>query len=204
MSNSTIVSICNFSIGPEFKPGLFPNDYIIPAATEDKLGIVVIGDAWTDIPLLDRKTIRVPILSGELARSIVEDWKIAQLRIGPNAQPGVFYVDGAYSEDTILDNCQEQLNIARVQHTGWANRLVQMADDLWQMKPIHSQISSTMINAARYLKIEDRVWMKSAKPEDTVRCPSCTSIVPAAAVVCGICHVVLNAEEYKSLTFAKR
>lgn len=85
MSNSTIVSVCNFPIGPEFKPGLFPNDYVIPAASEDKLGIVVISDAWTDVPLLDRKTIRVPILSAEVARSIVEDWKIAQLQIGPDA-----------------------------------------------------------------------------------------------------------------------
>jgi len=202
LSNATIVSICNFSIGPEFKPGLFPNDYVIPTATEDKLGIVVVSDAWTDVPLLDRKSMRVTIPAVEVARAIVEDWKIAQLQIGPNAQPGVFYVEGAHSEDTILDNFDHLIAKARTEHIEWANRLVRMADDLWQIKPVHRQISRTMINACKYLKV-DRVWTKSAKPEDTTRCPACAATIPSNVIVCQFCHVILNEEEYSKFTFAK-
>lgn len=202
MSNATIVSVCNFSIGPEFKPGLFPNDYVIPAATEDKLGLAVIGDGYVDVPQLDRKSIRMIVIAAEIARSIVEDWKIAQLQIGPGAQPGLFYVDGAHSEDTILDTCEDKLEKARNEHTEWANRLVKMGDDLWQLKPSHRQISRTMISAAIYLHV-DRVWTKSSKPTDTVICPACTSRVPTGAAVCLQCKVILDPEKYAQFEFAR-
>lgn len=203
MSNSTIVSLYPSPIGPEFKPGLNPNDFVIPAATEETLGILVIPDGWTDIPMLDYKTLRVAVPSAEIARSVVEDWKSAQLCVnGVDAAPGLFYVDGPHSEDSILDNFDSLISHARNMHTGWAQALVRMADDLWEIKPVRRQISKSMVNAAKYLKL-DRAWTKNARPEDTVRCPSCTSLVPAESVVCQYCKVVLDAEAYSRLTFAR-
>lgn len=204
MSKATIVSICNFPIGPEFKPGLFPNDYIVPAATEDRLGIVVISDAWTDVPQLDRKSIRITILAAEVARSIVEDWKTAQLQIGPGSQPGLFYLDGEHTEDEILEDEGGQILLmkARTEHTEWANRLVKMADDLWQLKPSYRQISRTMISAAKFLNL-DRQWMKSAKPTDTVVCPACTSRVPTGAAVCLHCKAIIDPVKYAQFEFAR-
>lgn len=200
---ATIVSVCNFPIGPEYKPGLFPNDYVIPAATEDNLGIVVVTDGWTDVPQLDRKSIRIVVPAAEIARSIVQDWKVAQLQIGPGAQPGLFYVEGAYSEDEILDNCEEMLRVARSEHIEWARRLVKMADDLWALKPMHVQISAGMINAANYLKL-DRVWTRTPSPEDSRNCPSCTTKLPAATVVCPQCNVILDEDKYQNFKFAGR
>lgn len=203
MSNSTVVSLCNFPIGPEFKPGLFPNDYVIPAATEDTLGLLVVSDGFTDIPQLDHKSIRMTISSEEIAKAIVDDWKSAQLQVGPGAAPGLFFVEGKQDEETIRKKHAPAIAKAKAEHTVWAQRLLKMADDLWQLKPVHRQIASTMINAAKYLK-EDRVWMKSARPEDTIRCPGCTAIVPAAAAVCQHCSAILDDKKYQQLTFASR
>jgi len=202
MSKCTVVSICNFSIGPEFKPGLFPNDFVIPAASEESLALLVIEDGWTDVPLLDRKSMRVPVLSAEIARAVVEDWKSAQLQIGLGSQPGLFYVDGEHDEDDILEGCEDLLVKARNEHTEWTNRLVKMADDLWYMKQSHRQISRTMIHAARYLHV-DRAWTKSSRPDDTVICPACTSRVPAGAAVCLQCRAIIDAEKYSQFEFAK-
>jgi hypothetical protein len=202
MGQATIVSVCNFPIGPEFKPGLFPNDYIIPAAEEGGLGIIIISDAFTDIPQLDRKNIRVTVPAAEVARSLVEDWKSAQLMIGPGAQPGLFYVDGALSEDEIIDELSNEINKARDEHTEWAQRLVKMADDLWAIKPLFVQISAGMIYAAKYLHV-DRVWTQNVRPEQSMVCPSCNSRISSLTVVCPHCSVILNEEKHAQFNYAK-
>lgn len=202
MSHATIVSVCNFPIGPEFKPGLFPNDYVIPAATDEGLGIVVVSDGWTDIPQLDRKTIRVPVPAAEIARSIVEDWKIAQLEIGAGAQPGLFYVDGALSEDEIVDELEAELNKARTEHSAWCRKLIKMADDLWAIRPITIQISASMVNAAKFLNV-DRAWLRNTLVEEITVCPSCTTKLITGTVVCPNCRVILDKDKYAELEFAK-
>lgn len=201
MGNATIISVCNFKIGPEFKPGLFPNDYVVPAATPENLGLVVVSDGWTDIPQLDRRSIRIAVPAAEIARSIVQDWKVAQLEIGPGAQPGLFYVDGALSEDEVMDELDAEVKNARVEHSNWCRKLVKMGDDLWAIRPITIQISASMINAAKYLNV-DRVWLRNTVVEDITVCPACTTKLITGTVVCPNCRVIIDKDRYSELEFA--
>lgn len=204
MSKATVVSVCNYPIGPEFKPGLHPSDYSIPAAeNEDTPAVLVIEDGFHDIHLLDYKTMRVTVPSAEIARAVVEDYKIAQLQIADNALPGLFYVDGEYEPIEAVNEFPKLVGNARVQHRNWCNRLVKMADDLWQLSKRHRHISTTMINAASYLKLE-REWSKEHMPEDLAKCPGCASLVPAEAAVCRFCTTIINKAAYSNLTFAEK
>ncbi len=199
MGKATVVSICNFPIGPEFKPGLHPSDYSIPAAKDGIPSVLVINDAFHDVPLLNYKTIRVNVPAEEIARAVCEDWKIAQLQTAVGAMPGVFYVSGEYDGEDILATFPEHIQKARTEHNNWCNRLVKMADDLWQLKRSHRHIATTMINAAKYLNLENREWASDFKAEDTIRCPGCREFVDSEAAICRHCKTIINMELYESL-----
>lgn len=200
MAKASVVSVCNFPIGPEFKPGLHPSDYVVPAAKdEDTPGVLVIEDGFHDIPLLDYKTMRIVVPAAEIARAVSEDYKIAQLQIAVDASPGVFHVDGEHEPEDIGSEFPTLVQTAKIFHRNWANRLVKMADDLWQMKRSHRNIATTMINAALYLKL-DREWSKEHKPEDLKKCIGCGSLVDAEAAICRFCRTVVNPKAYELLT----
>lgn len=204
MSKATVVSVCNYPIGPEFKPGLHPSDYTVPAAeSEDNPGVLVIADGFHDIHMLDYKTMRVTVPGEEIARAVVEDYKSAQLQLSPNAAPGVFHVGGEYESglDAAAD-FPELYNNAKTFHRNWCNNLVKMADDLWHLKRSHRHIATTMINAALYLKL-DREWSRTYKPEQLIACPACASMISSEAAICKVCRTVTNKVAYAELQLAE-
>lgn len=195
---ATVVSVCNFPIGPEFKPQLNPAHFSVPAATEDDLGILVVKDVLQYIPQLDYKTIVVGVPDKELANSIVEDWVGGQLQITAEARPGIFYVDGEYDSDEIKDEYDERLQSVVNAHTNWCQALLRMADDLWQVKKQHRHISSSMINAASYLQAE-REWTRAPRPEDFKKCPACRIQLDQDAIICKGCRVIIDKAQFAAL-----
>lgn len=201
---ATVVSLYNGEIGPEYKPGVHADNwFVVPAATEDELGILLVRDGWHDVPLLDYKSTRMTIPAHELARSICEDWKTAQVMASDQAMPGVFYVHGKHNDESIKEDHEELIATAKEQHILWCTRLVKMADDLWQVSRQHRHIATTMINAAKYLG-QEREWAKDFKPVQTSKCVACLSILDYGAIICKHCGVIADKERFAELELVRR
>lgn len=199
MSESTVVSVCNFDIGPEHKPQLNPAHYLVPAATDDKLGILVITDPLQYIPQLDHKVLVVTVPSNEIAKSVVEDWVNGQLKIsGADVRPGIFWVKGEQDSDSIKTDFADELRSAYLSHGKWCRELLKMADDLWTEFRKYRHISTSMINAAKYLNAE-REWIKTPEPLDMVKCPACRTILDSDAIICKVCRTVVNKARFSEL-----
>lgn len=201
---ATVVSLYNDDIGPEHKPGVHPDNwFVVPAATEDELGILVVRDGWHDVPLLDYKTTRMSIPAHEIARAISEDWKVAQVMADGVAMPGVFHVHGEHDDESVKDDFSNKIDIAKEQHIHWCTRLIKMADDLWQVSRQHRHIATTMINAAKFLK-QEREWASDFKPVETTKCIACLSILDYGAIVCKHCGVIVDKDRFAELDLVRR
>lgn len=206
MSTATVVSVCNYPVGPEFKPGLFPRTYEIPAATghfTDSFvpGVLIIEDGFHDIPQLDYKTIRVTVPAIEIARSVVNDYCTAQLQVSEVALPGMFALDSGYQASEVVVMFENELGAALERHTAWCRNLVKMGDDLWNISKQSRHISTTMRNAAKFLQLQ-REWLSDATPIMTAKCPACFSIIEQGASICKHCHAVLDKERAAQFSLA--
>jgi hypothetical protein len=200
---ASVVNLTPFLI-TENKPGLYPGHFQIPPAEKDKMSILHVQDSVFHVYLdMDRGSMTVPVPALKVAESIVADFKSAKLVTSPGeAEPGIFAVNGHVTQKEVETKYAEELKEQRrVQHN-WFSALVHQADDDWSRYKQHRMISDTQRFAAKLLGL-DREWNLTTIIENIGKCPACTSVVPASAVVCPACRCILNAEAYKKLTFAK-
>jgi hypothetical protein len=201
MSKATVVSVCNFDIGPEYKPQLSPSHFFVPAAKPNGIAVMSFDDPIQYIPTLDYKTIVVPVPAKEVAKSIVEDWVTAQLKVENGARPGLFWVEGEYEVEDIISEYPAEVSKAFADHKQWCELLMKMGDDLWQEFRKHRHITSSMINAAAFLG-EDREWSKVRKNSDFVKCPACKSLIENDASVCKVCRTIVNKSAFEALNLS--
>lgn len=205
---STVVSIVPFALS-EYKPGLFPAKYEIPAAASmDDPEILVVRGCYffVDVPEHPQRSFKIETSSEKLAHSIVFDFLDSQLAIDrdTNAMPGIFYIPEEVPKSMIKQGFRKELAQAKENQTNWFLNLVKMADDDFQMARKHEVVSGVQRQAARALGLE-RDWLLDIQKINqiaTKTCPVCTSQILEKSIVCPTCRAILNDSEYKKFSFA--
>lgn len=201
----TVVSCLPFQIR-EQKPGLFPIGlFCLPPAKKD-IEVLVVREGFYFRYIGEGKQIEQYEKAELIARAVVNDFNNAQLGLDlshedveDNAQPGLFWVYGAWEVPDIKAMYADKLALAQKQQTRWFGRLVQIADDDWAKYHQHKMISDLQRYAASALGAP-KEWSAPhivAATMDT--CPACRSNIPAGALVCMVCKTVVNPEGYAKL-----
>ena len=202
---ATVISIVPLPIN-EFKPGVVPGTFKIPAAVNGEPSILVIGDSvsilWNviDDPKGTRK-IRLPHSSAEMAKSIVDDFINSFIGVGEECHPGLMWKDGSYDLKTAKSKFSSELNYLKIVQDIWFTKLLKMADDDWARYHQHRAISDIQRVAANCLN-QDREWAKMGSDVILDKCPGCGSPTNRQYAVCPNCKAILNEEQYKKLKFA--
>lgn len=207
MDRSTIISIFPRAVeqrNPTIDPGLF----IIPPGTYEKPSTLVVGSSswWKEVdenqPLLE-----IPHSSPVIAESVIRDYcnGIIGCDMGEN-MPGLFFIPGELSIDTVKKDYQDMLNEANRKQRTWFTSLIRMADALWsrsQGNPL--SISDDMRMAAREMGLITKEWYKDNIAVELVRCNMCGTLRNPMYPMCANCKHIENPEKAKSfgLVFAQ-
>src|SRR5687768_2347899 len=93
--DATIVSVFPLEV-TEQKPGLNPQEFVIPAAAPNDISILHVGICHNIVYISDeRGTMPVPELGSVVADAVVNDFLKGQLEYqAGRAHPGIFWVSG--------------------------------------------------------------------------------------------------------------
>lgn len=200
MSDATVVSLCNYEIGPEHKPQLMPSHFIVPAAKIGECAVLHVGySPETDkvepikqyIPQLDHKVLIVNVDPVEVAKSIVEDYCSAKIQTTALDRPGLFVIEKIVEAEDVKTLYPQEFENAYESHKRWCKRLVKMADDLWSEKRSRRHIDGAMIFGAEFLGL-DREWMRIKDQDEIKKCFACKVTVDSDAIICHNCKTVLD------------
>jgi hypothetical protein len=204
MDKATVVSIYPKEI-VEHKHTLQPGQFIIPAGSFDKPGILVVGPSswWREIdetqPLLE-----IPVGAILIAESVVKDYANGIIACNMNdMMPGIFFVPGELTEAELKKKHVTELVVAQTKQTKWYRKLVEMGDILWARSngnPL--AISDDMRLAAIELGVKDKAWMKDIQSYKMINWKACGTLINEQIIVCPNCKVVLNMEEFKKLNLS--
>ena len=201
----TIASLVPFPIREE-KPGLIPSTFEIPASDMKYPMTLTVGTARHYVYLdQDRGSLPVRTASTEVAESVVVDYIASQQRVGPDAQPAIFWVPGDKNPDQILiENHKEITDVLRKQ-SNWFTLVCQQADDDWAKYHRHTVVSDIQRKMAQILgwNPEQHEWMAPDVTAVGIRCPACGTLALMGAAVCSQCQCILDPERYSTLQFAK-
>lgn len=209
---STLVSLVPFSIS-EFKPGLIPGQFDIPASVNGEPQCLVIGESiyyvWIDP---ERGNLRITDPSYKVAKSICDDYNSAQIEASLEAYPALFWVLGVYTAEEIKKKFPEKIEEARAKQWNWFVQLVKLADDDWEKTRQHYSISDMQRYAAKAIdpsNSRQRPWLlvnpndiPGAEKIPTTLCPACASDIATTAIICRYCQFVLDEEKYSKMKFA--
>lgn len=202
----TVVSIIPFAI-TEFKPGLIPGTFHIPASDGKVPVCVVVGDAKHNVYIDEtRGSLPVRDASDEVARSIVEDFKDSQLGISDGCHPGIFWVPGSWDAVRVVKELPAELLAASLAQKRWFIEITKIADNDWNRYHQHNVISDFQRKAAELLGYtkEAHEWMAPSLILASQRCPACNTSVSAGIVVCPNCRCVLDKKRYEEFEFATK
>lgn len=219
MSYATIISICPAEVNVTL-PHTTPPRVTIPPAEIAKPILAVFSDGEERQFIggeVNKKDpwVKYPVIALDLAKGVVNSYKMSATYIEPNAYPGIFAVSGfpegnvpeqhnykivPYSENTdkFVNQFTADYNKAKTQQDNWFKRLIQVADKSFAKNSNYAEISDLQRYAAKRMNIE-RPWNKEIKPEDFKKCPFCASFVEPAAIVCVHCTNIVDPEAYKKL-----
>lgn len=199
----TVISLCPFELN-ESKPGLFPtSEFIFPPAPKNGMSLLYIEDGWHMLYVdHERGSIKVPDSAEKIATAIVYDAKVSKPYgvLTGEAEPGIFWLMGKLTDKDIAGKYNASYQEALGKQLKWFENLVAEGDDAWNRFHSHRMISDTCRLASKYLGF-DRPWNIQATVENMKECAACTTVIPARAVVCPQCGVILDAEKYKSFAF---
>ena len=196
---ATVVSIVPFNM-EEYKPGIYPGFFQIPACV-DEPQILVVGESIHFIEVDPDRSVPVTNPPYKVAKSIVDDYISSSLQADSTAGPGLFWKVGKYTLEMVKKECKEELEDARRRQTAWFLNLVKLADDDWEKTRQHKFISDLQRFAARALNL-DRPWLIEVSNLTTKRCPACGNNTTESIVVCPTCRCILDKEKYDTLQFA--
>lgn len=207
-TRSTIVSIVPVKIEVRKAGALYPDTWDIPKADDLFPEVLHIDDARTRVYLgIERGYFWTPILSAELAQSIVNDY--VRSCIGyepPYAQPGIFSVpDEVIAKKDVEKLCASQLTTVRISQNNWYEKLIRDADNDWARSGhSHRTISNLQREIAKKKRL-DKEWIFSTPteiPHGMQKCMACKQSIESDAIVCHHCGLVLKPEEHKKLEFS--
>lgn len=204
---ATVVNTLPFPL-TEFKPGLIPDYYEIPAADKGDISTLTISDGHhlQFIPLTDD---RVPPLKmidlGEvIAESLIRDYVSGCLGVdytplsnGAIPIPGLFSLRGEWDAMKVKVQKQKEIEKSVNNTIAWFERLVIIADDDWTKYHQFRFITDTQRHACKYLGL-NREWNFSAFDAKNSICWACKSSVHPKAIICNQCGCVLNEKEFEA------
>lgn len=200
----TVVSLVPFEIREE-KPGLIPNSFYIAASDMHFPQVLPVGTSRHYVYLdQDRGHLPVRTPSTEVAASIVRDYVSSQARVGPDAQPALFWIPGSKTGVEILKDHNDLVLESLTKQTRWFTLICQQADDDWQKYHRHTVVSDVQRKMAQILgwRPEQHGWMSENQMDIGTRCPACGTMTQLGAVICPSCNCVLDVERFKKLQFA--
>lgn len=199
---STIVSILPIPVD-ESKPGLIPSQYLIPGVKDPMKDMETVQVVRARFPVYldeNRPSLIVPAPSDLVADSICRDYKVSMMQYEANvAEPGLFWILGAHTKETIEGAYYEELDKARIMQLMWFKRLVEAADDDWSKYRMRRAISTIQRLAASVLKLE-KEWNIEGEVLKVMAlrpCKFCFADVHPEAVICSHCRGILNMDRYK-------
>lgn len=205
MSKSTVISLVPFPIS-EFKPGIYPGFFEVGACNNQVPQLLVVGDSMYHVEIDENRTISVKCPSDDIAKSIVEDYLVANLAYSPeeDVAPGIFWKPGVYDIMGIQTKFEADLKYHRDRQNRWFKKLVEMGDDDWEKTRQHKAISDVQRYAAKALKLS-RPWIIPVVADQAaiIRCPACKAGIDPEAIVCQFCRCIINMDQYKKLQFAQ-
>lgn len=203
----SVISIVPFEID-EYKPGLYPGHFEIPASENNFPQILHVGESVHYVEVDVARSIRVVNSPHVIAESIVEDYLSAQLAIKSgetDVGPGIFWKLGKYDISKIIKECQPELENAKLRQYNWFVRLVEMADDDWEKTRQHRAITDMQRKAAKILGLE-KPWIVVPKAATQAivsqDCPACGSQIKQGVILCPNCRCIIDYDRYKETKFA--
>lgn len=194
-----------FSIYPreihERKITVTPGDFIIPPGSYDKPGRLTIeSSSWWKDTGPDDPLIEIPVGSAIMAKSICDDWMKGLLGCNMiDAKPGLFWVPGEVSVETLKKDMKGALDKARRDQNKYYSNLITMADSLWARtngNPLAIPGDSKL--AAQELGL-DKEWLKHVSQAEAIRCVACGNMRMPQFPVCPHCKMVVDSDRAKAL-----
>jgi hypothetical protein len=191
MSKSTVVSLLPIELS-EKKPGIYPGNFIVPAAKDDEFEVLEVGNSVAHVYMDEsRGSITIVQESEVVARAIVDDYINSCIAVDrlTNTIPGLFWVEGEFTKAGILAKFPEKVKEANVCQSRWFHSLVKMADDDWARNRSHKSITPLQKIAATRLEpfLGKKEWASAVDIQSFKACKFCTSQIPVEAVVCPVC-----------------
>jgi len=198
-TKATIVSIVPIKIRIP-TPHINPSIYEIPAAKNGEVQVLLLAEATYPIYMGEGRSMTNRELAIVVAEQITKQYVGAQLGLGDDCQPGVFFVVGSHLAGDIAKRFPEELAVANRQQRNWFAKLVNEGDDCWNKFHRSAAISELQRKACSWLGIE-REWNIDVA-RVIQKCPACKGDLPDGAIVCMSCRTIINATAYKELGFA--
>jgi hypothetical protein len=199
----TVVSILPWELSEE-KPGLVPPRFIISASPDALTPVCTYVGTSTHYIYLDDARGSMPVRNPPdwVCRAIVNDYVSSQLGTSDKAKPGLFWLSGRVTPGEVRHDRQYPEVIEK--QNRWFVELCKIADDDWNKYHQHNVISETQRMVAQIIgyRPEQHEWMAPRTTLQSTRCPSCAQLLPEGVVVCSNCKCVIDAERFKTLTFA--
>lgn len=199
----------------EIKETIFPGKFEIPAAPANGFSLLVVGQSsfFREEVDISAPLLEIPTGSIVMAKSIIRDW--ANGLVGCNMgdrMPGLFYVQGAWNEITVLESRDENdksfgtlLAEARTRQKNWFLELVRIADTDWARTNQNPRsISDDSRLAAEVLQLQ-KTWMQDFVAAAKINCKACGELINPEYPVCRYCHAVVDSKKVGELgiVFAK-
>lgn len=195
---ATVVSLFPLEIN-EYKPGLYPGYFVIPAAPHGEFTWLTVGDAIFYQETKNDVMTPVKTSFDVLAESIVGDFMRSHIgRIVEVAEPGIFWVRGEYDDARkIRYDHEEKIIEVEKRQLKWYEELVKMADDTYSRTRRHTSVSALQRLAAQRLGYA-APWMTRMNSSDNT-CKFCKAETPYGAVKCPNCREILDMVAYREL-----
>lgn len=197
-----------FSISPtlihEFKPGLYPGDFTIPACLNDaEPNRLLIGASEHIIHIGGRRQpMRIVTPSFQIAESLVRDYLEGQLWTTPTAHPGICWVAGNVDLEQFKKVHNDLYTKMRVAQKAWYVQVCKKTDDEWKRYRNSRVVSDQARFAARALGLEPE-WMNVETVGFTFsKCPACSTPNSNDNAICTNCKCVLDEKKFEKLKFA--
>jgi len=196
----TVASLLPFAVKEPRKPGLVPGEFPINPSDGKTPSLLIVKDCVRSQFNEDFKPIPLPVPDAIVASSIVGDYLGGQQLVTPEACPGIFWVDGAYTQEEFEKKFGDKIKEAIDRQIAWFQNLTKAADDIWQQHHQHKFITDLQRTAARTLNYK-REWLDDSA-DRIVKCPACMTLISKEAAICFACKAIVNAEKAAQFQFA--
>jgi hypothetical protein len=194
----TIISVFPFSI-TEVKPGIIGGRYYLPAAPDNDITVYHVHSSSFNERLVGTdRSMKVPVIADDIARSIVDDFSNSHVLAGEGAKPGMMWVQGRLSVSEAKAKYKTEIETLRSTQRNWFVNLVKAADADWEQYHRSDLITMHQRYAAKVLGVTDRNWLvEYDNTQGMIECPACKTSVNKDAIICASCKFIINKVEYE-------